>query len=59
MTTRSSNTTRIIKIGSSISTALSSVRGEASIDNVKQLGSETQYSLVRVEQLDQTAAVQQ
>jgi hypothetical protein len=56
MATCSGNSTRIIKIGSAASTTISSMRGGAS-NNAEQSGNA--HSLVRVEQLDQTAALQQ
>jgi hypothetical protein len=52
MTTRSSNSTKIIKIGADLSTRRSSISG-SSIDG------DSQYSLIRVEQLEQTPATQQ
>jgi hypothetical protein len=57
MTTRNSNNTRVIKIGPPVSTPMSSIRGGSSINNAEQSGNA--YSLLRVEQLDQTAASQQ
>jgi hypothetical protein len=57
MTTRSNDNTRVIKIGSAISTTSCSSYAGASSNNAEQ--SHSEYSLVRVEQLDQTAALQQ
>jgi hypothetical protein len=56
MTTRSGNSTRIIKIGSTIDRHRCSSGGKFAYDH--QQG-HSEYSLVRVEQLDQTAAGQQ
>eukprot|EP00953_Heterococcus_sp_UTEX-ZZ885_P007851 4717-Heterococcus_DN1.PRE.1 len=56
MTTLSSDSTKIIKIGSAMATTSYDMSGGASSSSAKDAGSA--YSLVRVEQLDQTAAVQ-
>jgi hypothetical protein len=56
MTTLSGNKTKVIKVGLAMSTT-SKTTGGASKNNAEQSVSE--YSLVRVEQLDQTAALQQ
>jgi hypothetical protein len=57
MTTRNDSNPRIVKIGSATCTTISTSGGGATTNTAEQLGSE--YSLVRVEQLDQTAALQQ
>eukprot|EP00953_Heterococcus_sp_UTEX-ZZ885_P014847 8379-Heterococcus_DN1.PRE.1 len=57
MTTRRGSNTRIIKIGTAMTTIINSKEGGASAYNADQSVSE--YSLVRVEQLDQTAPLQQ
>jgi hypothetical protein len=57
MTTLSSDSPKIVKIGSAITTTSYDVSGGASSSSAKDAGSA--YSLVRVEQLDQTAASQQ
>jgi hypothetical protein len=55
MTTFNNSSSRIIKIGAEMSTSRTSSGGAST--HVQQLGNE--YSLVRVEQLDQTAALEQ
>eukprot|EP00953_Heterococcus_sp_UTEX-ZZ885_P007902 4743-Heterococcus_DN1.PRE.1 len=55
MTTLSDNKTKVIKIGTAMTTIINSKEGGASVHNADQSVSE--YSLVRVEQLDQTAAM--
>ena len=55
MTTRSGNNTKVIKIGSAMSTSTCSSAANVSINAERPF---SEYSLVRVEQLDQTAALE-